>query len=165
MSRQRRDSKPAGPGRGARRVRRNDPCPCGSGRRFADCCRVASAGTKTTASLVDASWSWSADVDRIVAKAAAGVSHVIRIGPLVMFSTHTGDAWLLDAEDGAALPLARGGDRLPARISEADATFLVEWTHDYEIGADSFVVIERTSGQLRRIRGYHPDLLANLALG
>lgn len=49
------------------------------------------------------------EADYIVARAMAGDARVVSLRPLVFFSTVTGDAWLLDAEDSLALPLAAAG--------------------------------------------------------
>ena len=35
---------------------------------------------------------------------------IVTVGQLILFSTQTGDAWLLDSEDGLAAPLTRDGD-------------------------------------------------------
>ncbi len=147
------------PGGGVRRIGRNEKCPCGSGRKFKICCGATGALTRSVTTRVDAAWSWKGDVDAIVGHAAAGVSHVIRLDSLVMFSTDTGDAWLLDPEEGVALMLARGGERLPTRIFETGTTFSVEWTHNYRVGDDTFLVTEQRSGQTRAIVGYQRALL------
>src|ERR1700719_330921 len=39
--------------------------------------------------------------------------HIVTIGQLVLFSTETGDAWLLDPADRLAARLARGGGAGP----------------------------------------------------
>src|SRR5207245_11160732 len=41
-------------------------------------------------------------------RAAQRQSRIVTIGQLVLFSTETGDAWLLDPSDQLAAPLARG---------------------------------------------------------
>jgi len=50
---------------------------------------------------------FSAEARAIQRKAAGGLGSVVRFGPIVFFSTETGDAWMLDAEDGQAACLAR----------------------------------------------------------
>jgi hypothetical protein len=40
-------------------------------------------------------------------RAAQRQSRIVTVGPLVLFSTETGDAWLLDPSDQLAAPLAR----------------------------------------------------------
>jgi hypothetical protein len=103
-------------------------------------------------------------VDRIVQQAAHGVSHIIELGSLVMFSTDTGDAWLLEPAGGVAVMLAEAGERLPARIYESGTTFAVEWTHSYGVSDDTFMVSERESGKTRTYLDYQPALLARIGL-
>ena len=38
---------------------------------------------------------------------------IVTVAPLVLFSTGTGDAWMLDPSDQLAVPLAREGESLP----------------------------------------------------
>lgn len=104
------------------------------------------------------------EVDYIVGRAAEHRSHVVRLRELVLFSTHTGDAWLLDTDDHTALPLARDGDRLPVRILEDQKRVVIEWTHDCAVDADvgAFVVRERRTGQVRTVVGYGLALLREL---
>ena len=45
---------------------------------------------------------------------------IVTIGQLILFSTQTGDARLLDAEDKLAAQLARDGDPEPVDITETD---------------------------------------------
>ncbi len=51
------------------------------------------------------------EADYIVARAMAEDARVVSLGPLIFFSTATGDAWALDAEDNLALPLAAARTR------------------------------------------------------
>jgi hypothetical protein len=45
----------------------------------------------------------------------------------VLFSTETGDAWLLDASDQLAARLARDGDPDPIQIEDTETTFAIGW--------------------------------------
>ena len=58
------------------------------------------------------------DVRYIQRRAAKHDGRVITIGQLVLFSTDTGDAWLLDPSDQLAARLARDGDPEPFHIEE-----------------------------------------------
>ena len=51
------------------------------------------------------------EVRYIQNKAAEHDGRVVTLGQLILFSTDTGDAWLLDVADQLAAPLARDGDR------------------------------------------------------
>ena len=80
-------------------------------------------------------------------------SHVVTLGALVFFSSQSGDAWMIDPEDHFALCLAQGGDPQSYYIEETETNFKIEWTADYEIEGDKFIVLER-SGRIRTIIGY-----------
>jgi hypothetical protein len=94
------------------------------------------------------------EVDHIVSCAMRRDGRVVSLTSLVFFSTDTGDAWMLDPEDGLALRLARDGTRLPTHIDEAADTFAVEWTYDYEFDGEMFVAFEKASGRAITIHGY-----------
>jgi hypothetical protein len=67
------------------------------------------------------------EVRYIQNRAADHDARIITLGPLVLFSTETGDAWLLDPADHLALRLARDGDPLPAQIEETEMSFAIGW--------------------------------------
>src|SRR5262249_61433202 len=54
---------------------------------------------------------------------------IVTLGQLIFFSTETGDAWLLDWEDGLAARLAWDGDPEPIHIEETEANFSIEERH------------------------------------
>jgi hypothetical protein len=58
---------------------------------------------------------------------------IVTIGQLVLFSTKTGDAWLLDPADQLAARLARDGESEPIQIEETDTTFAIGWKGRYRI--------------------------------
>jgi hypothetical protein len=58
------------------------------------------------------------EVRYILGRAAAHDGRVITIGHIILFSTETSDAWLLDPSDQLAARLARDGDPEPFHIEE-----------------------------------------------
>src|ERR1700736_2044249 len=60
-------------------------------------------------------------------KAAEHDLRIVTIGQFILFSTETGDAWLLDVTDKLAARLARDGDPEPIHLEETDASFSIEW--------------------------------------
>jgi hypothetical protein len=94
------------------------------------------------------------EVRRIQRLAAAHDSRVVTLGPLVLFSTVSGDAWMLDTADHLATPLAREGDPLPVHVEETDTTFAIGWSGHYRIDGAAFVYQDDTSGRVRTILGY-----------
>jgi hypothetical protein len=93
------------------------------------------------------------EADYVVVRAMAGDARVVSLGPLVFFSTATGDAWVLDAEDNLALQLAAAGTRLSFAITETGERFAIEWAGTFRIEGDLMTFAER-AGKLRAIMGY-----------
>jgi len=76
-----------------------------------------------------------------------------RLGNLVPFSTRSRDAWLLDVEDQFAICLCRDGEPQPHRVLNSATKFTIEWTADFGIDGEAFIVRER-SGRVISILGY-----------
>src|SRR4249920_2248947 len=81
-----------------------------------------------------------ADEVRYIQRCAADHDgRVVTVGPLVLFSTETGDAWLLDPADQLASRLAHDGDPEPIHIEETDTTFATGWKGRYRIEGPAFI--------------------------
>ena len=85
---------------------------------------------------------------------------VVTIGQLILFSTDTGDAWLLDVTDQLAIRLARHGDPEPIHLEETDASFAIEWKGHYRIEGPAFVYVDRDTGRVTAIPGYPTQKIA-----
>jgi hypothetical protein len=94
------------------------------------------------------------EVRHIQRRAAEHDGRVVTIGPLVLFSTDTGDAWVLDPAEQLATRLARDDAPLPVHIEETDTTFAIGWTGHYRIEGDAFTYSDRESGRMITILGY-----------
>jgi hypothetical protein len=69
-----------------------------------------------------------ADEVRYIQRRAADYDgRIVTVGQLVLFSTETGDAWLLDPAERLAARLARDGENEPIHIEETDTTFAIGW--------------------------------------
>jgi len=93
------------------------------------------------------------EIGYVTRLAQAEDSRIVTLGNLVLFSTRTRDAWLLDCEDGFALRVCRDGEPQPFRVIDALDTFAIEWTARFAIEGDAFVVYEE-SGRVVVIHGY-----------
>lgn len=102
------------------------------------------------------------EVRYIQCRAAEHAGRFVTIGPLALFSTETGDAWLLDPADHLAARLARDGDPEPIYIEETDTNFAIGWKGNYRIDGKAFVYIDRDSGRVVTILGYPADRIAKL---
>ena len=67
------------------------------------------------------------EVRYILGRAAEHDGRVVTIGQIILFSTETGDAWLIEPSDQLAVRLARDGDPEPFHIEENETTFTIDW--------------------------------------
>ena len=86
------------------------------------------------------------EVHHIQRRAADRHGRVVTVGQLVLFSTETGDAWLLDPPDHLAARLARDGDPEPIHIEENDTSFVIDWKGHYRIEGSAFIYSDRRPG-------------------
>src|SRR3954447_19321863 len=101
-------------------------------------CAISSTGPPTTTDALSRLVSWS------------------------LFSTETGDGWLLDRTDFLAARLARNGEAEPIQIVETAATFAIEWKGSYRISGLAFVYSDQDTGRVITILGYPTDKLADI---
>ena len=99
------------------------------------------------------------EVRYIQRRAAAHDGRIVSVDQLVLFSTETGDAWLLDPPDRLAARLARDGDPEPTHIEETDTTFAIGWKGHYRVAGPNFVYIDDDTGRVTTILGYPTDKL------
>src|SRR5246127_1225468 len=104
-----------------------------------------------------------ADEVRYIQRRAADYDgRIVTIGQLILFSTETGDAWLLAPADRLAARLARDGESEPIHIEETDITFAIGWKGRYRIEPPAFVYADNDSGRVTTILGYPTDQLAQI---
>src|ERR1700676_642639 len=101
--------------------------------------------------------------DYIRSRAAEHNSRLVTVGPVVLFSTETGDAWLLDPADHLAARLARDGDPEEVYFEETDTNFAIGWKGNYQIDGDAFVYIDSDTARVTTILGYPTHRLAQVA--
>ena len=103
------------------------------------------------------------EAEYIGARAMAEDARVVSLPPLVFFSTTTGDAWVLDAEDSLALQLVAAKTRLPVAITETPERFAIEWPGTFRIDGATMIFTEE-AGRVRTIVGYPTEQIVD-ALG
>ena len=101
------------------------------------------------------------EVRYIQDKAADHDSRVIGFGQLVLFSTETGDAWLLDVSDQLAVRVARDGSPEPIQLEENDTNFAIGWKGNYHIDGPAFIYMDRETGRVTTILGYPTQAIAH----
>jgi hypothetical protein len=96
-------------------------------------------------------------------RAANHDGRIVIIGQLVLFSTDTGDAWLLDRSDQLAARLARNGETEAVHIEETDTAFTIGWKGSYRLDGPAFVYSDQETGRVVTILGYPTDKIADTA--
>ena len=102
------------------------------------------------------------EVRYILGRAAEHDGRVVTIAQIILFSTETGDAWLLDPSDQLAARLARDGDPEPIHIDETDTTFAIGWKGHYCIEGPAFIYVDRDTGRTSTIFGYPTHQLTHV---
>ena len=102
------------------------------------------------------------EIDYIRSRAAERDGRLVTVGPLVLFSTDTGDAWLLDPADHLAARLARDRDPEELYFEETETRFAIGWKGNYQISGDTFVFIDRDTARVTTILGYPTRRLSQL---
>ena len=102
------------------------------------------------------------EIKYIRQRAAQYNARFVTIGPLVFFSTETGDAWMLDPSDHLAARLARDGDPEPIDFQESDTNFAIGWKGNYHVEGGAFVYADRETGRIITILGYPTAQIAHL---
>jgi hypothetical protein len=102
------------------------------------------------------------EIDYIQSRAAEHDGCLVTVGPLVLFSTETGDAWLLDPADHLAARIARDADPEEVYFEETDSSFAIGWKGNYQIDGDVFIFIDGNTARVTAILGYPTRRLAQL---
>ncbi len=102
------------------------------------------------------------EIRRIQHRAAQQEGRIVTLGPLVLFSTQTGDAWILDPADQLATRLAQDGEALPIHIEESDTNYAIGWQGQFRIDSDTFIYEDNESRSQRSILGYPTRLLLRM---
>jgi hypothetical protein len=99
------------------------------------------------------------EIRYIQRRATARDGRVVAIGQLILFSTGTGDAWVLDPADHFAAPIARDGEPTPIGLLETRDRFVISWPGNYRIEGSTFIYTDRTTGRVTTVVGYPTQLL------
>jgi len=108
------------------------------------------------------SWRLADEVRYVQRRAARRNGRFVKVGRLILFSTDSGDAWLLDPSERLATRLAREGEPEPVHLEESDTNFAVAWTGHYRIKGAAFIYREHASGGVATILGYPAHWMAEL---
>lgn len=114
------------------KIGRNEPCPCGSGKKFKKCCKDISKFQPKTPEKV-AQVTLTGEVEKLQELAAAKKASVTSMGVFIFVATEQGDGWLFEMTDADALKVAEDGKKIAVEISESPETIEVNWSHHFSI--------------------------------
>lgn len=112
---------------------RNEPCPCGSGRKYKHCCLIRRQSGETVGAGRRLKVSLRMEIEKILAAARQGKQKIYQLGVFLLFADAGGDAWLLEVTDCDAVQLARAGKPLDPVIDENPDTIEIDWSHTFVI--------------------------------
>ena len=119
-------------------------------------------GGPQTQAVVGKDFRLAKAIKYIQGRAAEHDGRLVTLGPLVFFSTETGDAWMLDPAEQLAARLARSGDPEPIDFRETDPNYAIGWKGTYRLDGGAFVYTDRKSGRVTAITGYPTAKIAQL---
>ena len=96
---------------------------------------------------------YAAEAKLVQQRASLGQPSAIRIGLIVLFSTATRDAWMIEVQTGSAARLACAGEIRPIPIEETSGKFEIAWDSRHRLDDDNFTVIEN-DGNTETFSGY-----------
>jgi hypothetical protein len=104
------------------------------------------------------------EIRYITRLAQAGDSRLVLLAKLLLFSTATRDAWLLDIEDNSALCLCDGGQPQIFSILETPDTLVIEWPAAFEIRGSEFIVRNKSGSVIVKSDYPTPEIVAAIRI-
>ena len=115
------------------KIGRNQPCPCGSGRKFKHCCLTAQQAGTPLSPTSQMKVTLMAAIDKVQALATQKKAAFHELGVFVFYSDQEGDAWLLELTESDVVQIAQGGERLEVPIDENPETIEINFSHTFAI--------------------------------
>jgi hypothetical protein len=126
------------------KIKRNDPCPCGSGKKYKKCCSNAPVSEPASFPQDSAKNQEKVTLGKAIEefqKLAAEKKQVVQqIGVFLFFADEKGDAWVLELTDADCIQIASAGSPLEVSLQEDDETIVIDWTHKYSFKNKSLQV-------------------------
>jgi hypothetical protein len=115
------------------KIGRNESCPCGSGKKYKNCCLPLQQDGRIPSPMAQLKVSLLAEIKKIQEDAAAGKSALRELGVFIFFSQENGDAWVFEASDNDAVQVAEKGTALNPPVEENSETIEVNWSHTFAL--------------------------------
>lgn len=162
------------------KIGRNQPCPCGSGKKYKHCCLLQEQAGRISSPMAQMKVSLMAEIEKIQRVAADKKERLRELGVFIFFSMKNGDAWVLEVSDNDAVQVAEGGQALEPPVDENPETIEIEWSHTFSFKdrkmfltgyADKMETeladapTQQISAALRRImKRFSPEMLSQVHL-
>lgn len=115
------------------KIGRNNPCPCGSGKKYKHCCLPAQQAGATVDPAKQMKISLLAAIEKIQGQAVDKKPAFQELGVFQFFCDDQGDAWLLEITESDAVQVASGGVPLSVPIDENPETIEINFSHTFAI--------------------------------
>lgn len=115
------------------KIGRNQPCPCGSGKKYKHCCLAAQQTGAIGSPVNQMKISLLAAIEKVQGLAVEKKATFHELGVFLLYTDHQGDAWLLESTESDAVQIAKGGERLEAPIDEHPETIEINFSHTFAI--------------------------------
>ncbi len=160
------------------KIGRNQPCPCGSGKKYKHCCLVREQAGRTPSPAAQMKISLMGEIEKIQRLAADKKERLRELGVFIFFSMANGDAWVLEVSDGDAVQVAGEGQPLEPPVDENPETIEINWSHTFALKDRRLLLTDykdkqetelagaptqQISAAMRRImKRYSPELLSQV---
>lgn len=114
------------------KIGRNDPCPCGSGKKFKKCCLEQQLAGRTPVAASQLP-SLTGEIQALQQAAHAGQNWFKTLGVFILFTTDQGDGWVLEVTEMDAVQVASGGKAVTVELEETPQTLEINWTHRFRL--------------------------------
>jgi len=115
------------------KIGRNQPCPCGSGKKYKHCCLVTKQSTQPASAMEQIKISLVGEIEKIQAAAAKKQAILRELGVFIFFSDAEGDAWVLEVTESDAVQVARAGEAIEIELDENPELIEINWSHTFKL--------------------------------
>lgn len=157
------------------KIGRNQPCPCGSGKKYKHCCLPLDQAGRSVSPMAQMKVSLLAEIEKIQHAAVDKKQRLRELGVFIFFSQENGDAWVLEVSDSDAVQVAAGGKALEPPVDENPETIEINWSHTFSLKDRQLILTsykdkseaeladaptQQINAAIRRImKRYSPELL------
>ena len=135
------------------KIGRNQPCPCGSGKKYKHCCLTAQQMEQQTVKEDQIKVTLMNAIAKIQRAAEKKKEDFFELGVFIFFSNAKGDAWLLEVTDSDAVQVASGGEAFEAPIEENSETIEINWSHTYVLRDKKFFLTSYADKEEMQLSG------------